>query len=85
VTTPGTTPQAPRERAPLAFRVTGGGTPSDEELAAMIVALTPVAAAAAPEAPRRASGWLRAARLEGVGLRPFTSVDDLNHYHHSLA
>lgn len=60
------------------FAVTGGGEPSDEELAAITVALTPVVVEAADggrdDVPR---GWNRAALIEGVGGRPSASLPDL--------
>jgi hypothetical protein len=61
---------------PLAFRVVGGGQPTAEELAALLVALTPVGSGDGGE---RAStpAWTRAALLEGVGGRPAASPADL--------
>ena len=65
-----TTPPAP----PLAVRVVGGGQPTDEQLAALLVALTPAPAAAPPSPAATATGtrttmaaWSRAALIEGVG------------------
>lgn len=60
-----------------AFAITGGGEPSPEELAAIVVALTPVAIdedEGPDDVPR---GWNRAALIEGVGGRPSASLPDL--------
>ena len=60
-----------------AFAITGGGEPSAEELAAIVVALTPVAIdedAGPDDVPR---GWNRAALIEGVGGRASASLPDL--------
>ena len=57
--------------------VTGGGEPTPEQVAALVIALTPVAAdgeAAPDDVPR---GWRRAALIEGVGGRPSASLPDL--------
>ena len=60
--------------------VTGGGEPSAEELAAIVVALTPVVVeegdqdGGRDDVPR---GWNRAALIEGVGGRPSASLPDL--------
>ena len=58
--------------------VTGGGEPTPEQLAALAIALTPVAGddgdAAPDNVPR---GWRRAALIEGVGGRPSASLPDL--------
>jgi hypothetical protein len=60
---------------PLALRVLAGGEPTDEELAALLVALTPTGDdAPAVEGP---PAWTRAAILEGVGGRPAASPTDL--------
>lgn len=58
------------------YVIVGGGRPTPEELAALIVALAPVAMehndrGATP------SGWTRAALLEGVGERAFASPAEL--------
>lgn len=67
--------------------VTGGGVPSDAELAALVVALTPVAltpvaqASTGVEVTRRRDqvpAWARAALLEGVGGRRPTRPSDLS-------
>jgi hypothetical protein len=62
---------------PLGVRVVGGGEPTAEELAAVVVALTPTAGAAT-HLPRRPSAWRRAAMIEGVGGRPPTRPVDLD-------
>jgi hypothetical protein len=62
----------------VAFAVTGGGAPSAEELAALTIALTPVAGDdSAPDDGTQASGWRRAALVEGVGGRNAASLPDL--------
>lgn len=66
--------------APLGLRVVGGGEPTPEELAALVVALTPVAvpaAAVGDTGADRTPAWARAARLESVGHAPAVSADDL--------
>lgn len=67
--------------APLPrYELVGGGTPTPEQLAALVVALTPVPVADEAPAARSASTtprWLRAALLEGVGDRRFASPGDL--------
>lgn len=66
--------------------VTGGGTPTAAELAAVIVALTPgTSSDDAEHAATDRSAWLEASLLEGVGFRPFVSVTDVASYHRSLA
>lgn len=68
------TPDTPR------YVVTGGGTPTPEQLAAVVVALTPVAVdAPAEDAPSSgaASNWAHAALMEGVGHRTFVAMPDL--------
>lgn len=62
--------------APPRYVIVGGGTPSPEHLAALAVALTPVAVPAR-EGPRGPTGWALASLLEGVGRRRFVSADDL--------
>lgn len=64
------TPEPPR------YVVVGGGRPSAEELAALAVALTPVAVED-PDRDAAPSGWIRAALLEGVGERAFASPAEL--------
>jgi hypothetical protein len=60
------------------FRVLRGGRLSDEELAAVAVALTPVVGQE-PSPPDDAtlSGWQQAALREGTGARPLVSPTDL--------
>jgi hypothetical protein len=58
------------------LEIVSGGRPSDAELAAIVVALTPGRDDEATDSPRLA-GWHRAAILEGVGERPFSSAADL--------
>ena len=59
--------------------VTGGGVPTPAELAAIVVALTPVVVAdqGAVTPDSLPSGWGRAALIEGVGGRPPVSLPDL--------
>ena len=59
--------------------VTGGGEPSPEELAALVIALTPVVVQESDgEDPAGGtSGWRRAALIEGVGGRAPVSYPDL--------
>lgn len=60
------------EGSPNRVEVVGGGTPSPEQLAAVVVALTPVTAAhveADAPTPAVAPAWARAALLESVGER----------------
>lgn len=63
------------------YRIVGGGTPTREQLAALVVALTPVTVVEEPIAEpgdvARMSGWRRAALLEAVGSRTFSSASDL--------
>lgn len=67
--------------------ITAGGVPTAEELAALVVALTPTTAAGQEPSSLHESGsaWREASLLEGVGFRPFVSVDDVAAYHRSLA
>jgi hypothetical protein len=66
------------------YTVTAGGTPTPEQLAALVVALTPVAVPE-PEDEVDAAGlgagapsnWAHAALLEGVGHRTFVALPDL--------
>ena len=57
------------------YVITRGGQPTPEELAALTVALTPVAAPAGDDEAEPA--WVAAALQEGIGRRPFVSADDL--------
>lgn len=61
---------------PLAMRVLGGGEPTPEQLAAVLVTLTP--AEDGDDGPARTAAWTRAALIEGVGGRPPTSPADLD-------
>lgn len=70
------------------YRIVGGGTPTREQLAALVVALTPVrviedAAESASDATAP-SGWQRAALLEAVGSRVYSSAADLTAHHAEL-
>lgn len=60
------------------YEIVRGGTPTDEQLAALTVALTPVAPGPA-DAPTRppAPAWARAAVLEHTGGRAAVSPADL--------
>ncbi len=71
---PDESPEPPR------YVITGGGTPTPEQLAALAVAMTPVAAPDEdPEAPPGGapSNWAHAALMEGVGHRTFVAMPDL--------
>lgn len=63
---------------PPDIAVTAGGEPTAEQVAALVIALTPVAGPGQDDAqdtiPR---GWRRAALIEGVGGRPSVSLPDL--------
>lgn len=65
------TPQSP------SIVVTGGGDPTPEQLAALVIALTPVAGDGDGEPDNVPRGWRRAALIEGVGGRPSASLPDL--------
>jgi hypothetical protein len=62
---------------PLALRVVGGGEPTAEELAAILVALTPTGGDGGDERGPTQPAWSRAAMLEGIGGRPAASPADL--------
>jgi hypothetical protein len=67
-------PDAPR------YVITGGGTPTPEQLAAVTVALTPVAVVVDDEVAGPDDGlapWARAGLLESVGHRRFVAMPDL--------
>lgn len=66
------TPDTPR------YVITGGGTPSAEQLAALAVAMTPVVVedADTPTGPP-GGNWQAAAIREGVGHRTFVALPDL--------
>ncbi len=51
----------------MTFEVVSGGTPSSEELAAVVVALAPGRLDDPPAHEHGPSGWRRAAMLESVG------------------
>lgn len=58
--------------------VTGGGDPTPEQVAAVVLALTPVAGPSQDDEPDTVPrGWRRAALIEGVGGRPSASRPDL--------
>ncbi len=61
------------------YRIVGGGEPTPEQLAALAIALTPVARAddGAPAADAT-SRWALAALREGVGHRTFVAAPDLD-------
>ena len=93
---PPSAPQQPQNGAPRSspagggtspssrIEITGGGQPSPEELAALTIALQPVAVEVDDRPDPRAS-WEQAALLEGVGFRPFNSHTELARYHRSIA
>jgi hypothetical protein len=58
------------------IEVVAGGEPTPEQLAALVVALTPVEVMEVPSSP--ASPWRRAALHEGVGARPATCPADVH-------
>lgn len=60
----------------MRIEVREGGGVSDEELAAIVIALTPVAGGGA-EGPGGPPAWGRAAILEGLGGQPVSSAPDL--------
>lgn len=67
-------PDAPR------YVITGGGTPTPEQLAAVAVALTPVAVAVEAVAVDAGGGlapWARAGLLESIGHRRFVAMPDI--------
>lgn len=57
------------------YVLTAGGEPTPEELAALVIALTPAGAPA--EDGEAEPAWVAAALQEGIGRRPFVSADDL--------
>lgn len=64
----------------MRIEVTQGGEPSAEQLAALVVALTPVQVRHAGEGasePARTPAWARAALLEGAGGRAAVDPGDL--------
>jgi hypothetical protein len=61
------------------LRVVGGGVPTSEELAAIVVALTPAGGSGAPDADRPAvPAWTAAALTEGVGGPAISRPSDLS-------
>ena len=65
----------PTAAASVDLRIVHGGQPGPEELAALVLALTPVAAAAAPPCE---PAWARASRLEGTEARVLVRPSDLH-------
>jgi hypothetical protein len=63
--------------SPLALQLVGGGEPTPEELAAVLVALTPVGGDDGGDGSPATPAWTRAAMLEGIGGRPAASPADL--------
>ena len=55
--------------------VTGGGAPTAEQVAALVVALTPTVVETAPVGP---APWRRAAMLEGTGHPSVLAPADLD-------
>jgi hypothetical protein len=63
------------------LQVVGGGDPTAEELAAIVVALTPAAGGGTPHAARAAvPAWTAAALAEGVGGPAISRPGDLTTY-----
>lgn len=52
------------------------GNPTDEELAAVTVAVLGLGTGSAPEPVHRAPAWARAARFEAIGQAPFIASND---------
>lgn len=67
-----------RTRATPRYVVTRGGQPHPEELAALAVALTPVAVASHDGQERRTGGWMLAALHEGVRGQRLASAPDVD-------
>lgn len=67
-----------RTRATPCYVVTRGGQPRPEELAALAVALTPVAVARDGAPERRTGGWMLAALHEGVRGQRLASAPDVD-------
>ncbi len=75
------TDDAPGTQPPTArIEVLGGGTVGAEQLAAVVVALTPSGSDEDPGVA--APAWARAALLEGVGMLPPTRPSDLRQVSH---
>lgn len=62
--------------SPPRYVVVGGGDPTPEQIAALAVALTPVATP--QQEPVATPAWLRAGLYEGVGLGIFSSPAELD-------
>jgi len=74
----------PDEQHPVQVRVTSGGVPGPEQLAALVLALTPVVGPGpgpddedTEDAVAHVPAWTRAALLEGIGGRNAVSAPDL--------
>lgn len=76
MSTAAATPQPPDDAGPRIAMV-GGGRPTPAQLAAVIVALTPVASAASHDGAPRVPAWTAAALREGVGQVRVSSLADL--------
>lgn len=72
--TNGTRPEAD---GGLRLEIVAGGQPTDEELAALVVALSALSWRPAEGAGRVEEGWRRAARREALGEPLFVSPADL--------
>ena len=70
-------PVTPEDGSLPRYVVVDGGEPTPEQLAAIAVALTPVAVPTDDGRPSRPPAWLRAALAEAVGGRPMTTAEDL--------
>ena len=68
--------QRPAQDTPR-YVITGGGSPTPEQLAALAVALTPVAVEGDEPTGPRIADWRSAAIREGVGHRTFVAWADL--------
>lgn len=68
---PDETPDTPR------YVITGGGTPTPEQLAALTIAMTPVVVEADEPTGPPGGNWASAAIREGVGHRTFVARADL--------
>lgn len=61
------------------YVITGGGTPTPEQLAALTIAMTPVTIEEEPPTDPPGGNWHSAAIREGVGHRTFVALPDLQH------
>jgi hypothetical protein len=59
------------------------GNPTDEEIAAVTVAVLGLGTGGAPAPVHRAPAWARAARFEAVGQTPFVASNDPRLTHRS--